>query len=358
MEENKKTILYEKHQGLGATIVPFGGFLMPLYYSNISDEHHSVRTNVGMFDVSHMGEILITGKDAYAFINYVLTSNISFKPSIQYGLLLHPNGFVIDDLMVYTLGLNEILLVVNASNTLKDFVHLQNEAKNFNVIVSDVSDNYGLIAVQGPNSYQVLSKLIPNLPESSSMFHNYTFEGEDLLISRSGYTGEDGFEVYANLQTTIKLWDILYQMGVNPIGLGARDTLRFEAAMPLYGHEISDEINPIEAGLSFACDFSKPNFIGKDALLLYKEDIKRKSVGIELLEKNIARADYKVFYEDQEIGYITTGYLSPSTKKAIAMALIDINYAKLGTIVYVKIRDKMIKAIIRNKKFIEKKNKL
>ncbi|VEU82608.1 glycine cleavage system aminomethyltransferase GcvT [Acholeplasma hippikon] len=358
MTELKKTILFENHQKLGANMVEFGGFSMPLYYTTIALEHQAVRNEVGMFDVSHMGEIVVKGPDALAFVNYVLSSKVEFSNKMQYGILLNDKGGAVDDLMAYVFHPDHVLLVVNASNKDKDFKYLESFIDNFNVELFDETDACGEIALQGPKSFEVLSSIFRNLPQESMKFDLYSYEGHTVLISRSGYTGEDGFEIYADLETTIKLWDKLYKSGVTPCGLGCRDTLRFEAAMPLYGHELAEDINPIEAGLTFALDLSKENFIGKDALVKYKENPKRKIVGIELLERNVARQGYEVYHNDTKIGVITTGYLSPTTQLPIALALIDINYAKIGTELNVLIRNKMIPAKVRDKKFYHKKNKI
>ncbi|MBN3490625.1 glycine cleavage system aminomethyltransferase GcvT [Acholeplasma equirhinis] len=358
MSELKKTILYEKHQSVGATIVEFGGFLMPLYYTTIPIEHHTIRNEVGMFDVSHMGEILIKGKDALKFANYILSSNIVVSNKMQYGFLLYENGTIVDDLMVYPFSEDKILLVVNASNTDKDFEHILKYTNGFDITVENRSNDFGEIAVQGPKSFDTLSKLFKSLPEHSGDFGSFPYEDGYLLISRSGYTGEDGFEIYGSNEEILNLWDKFYNLGITPCGLGCRDTLRFEAAMPLYGHEIDNTINPFEAGLTFAVDLTKEDFVGKAALTVLKDNIKRKVVGLELLERNVPRQGYPVFAGETEIGRITTGYLSPSTNLPIAMALIDSNYAKIGTNIYVSIRNKMIPAVVRNKKFIEKKNKV
>lgn len=358
MDNLKTTSLYQKHVDLGANLIDFGGFHMPLYYTSIALEHHQVRKDVGMFDVSHMGQILIEGKDALAYANYVLSSTTELRYQNQYALLLQSDGGIIDDLMVYPFSSDQILLVVNASNIEKDFNHLSSIIHSFDIHLRNISDKFNCIAVQGPNSFNILSKLFKDLPKHSSDFMFTHNEHGPLLISRSGYTGEDGFEIYTYDTYASLIWDDLYKLGVKPIGLGARDTLRFEAGMPLYGNEMNETINPIEAGLGFAVDFKKEDFIGKNALLAYKENPLRKNVGFELLEKNIARSGYEIYKDDQLIGQVTTGYLSPSTNLALGFALIDINYAKLGTIIDVKIRNKFVKAVVRNKKFINKNNKV
>ncbi|WP_084027020.1 glycine cleavage system aminomethyltransferase GcvT [Acholeplasma granularum] len=358
MNNLRKTFLHSKHVSLGANLINFGGFDMPLYYTSIAEEHHFVRNNCGIFDVSHMGQIVISGEDALNFSNYILTAKIEVSRKIQYALLVNDKGNIVDDLMVYPFSEDQILLVVNASNIEKDYDHLLNNKEKFDVVIRNISDSFGCIAIQGPESFNKMSKIFKNLPLHSSDYMYFNDENGPLLISRSGYTGEDGFEVYAHDSYINQIWDKLYDDGVKPIGLGARDTLRFEAAMPLYGNEMDETINPFEAGLGFAVDFTKTDFFARNILINQKDTLTRKSVALELIDKNIARSGYEVFFEGTKIGFITTGYLSPTTKKALAFALIDINYAKLGSTVDIMIRNKYYKAIIRNKKFINKNNKI
>lgn len=354
MDNVKNTFLYQKHLKLGANLTNFGGFNMPLFYTTIALEHEAVRNNIGVFDVSHMGQIIIKGSDAYKYANYILSNKIIKSTKITYSFLLNELGGIIDDLMVYPLNDNEVMLVVNAGNIDKDYSHLIKHKKDFNVDIINQSDNLGCLAIQGPNSFNVLSNYYNELPKYSNEF----LINNNIIISRSGYTGEDGFEVYGDETEITKLWDYLIKNFVTPIGLGARDTLRFEAAMPLYGNELTENINPIEAGLSFAVDFNKDSFIGKDALVKAKENQKRKIVALELIERNIAREGYLVYKDNKEIGYITTGYLTPTTKKALAFALIDIKYANIDQTLTIKIRKKDVKAKVRNKNFIKKNNKI
>src|SRR5690606_11969504 len=252
----------------------------------------------------------------------------------------------------------DLLLVVNASNKDKDFEWILSQSKDYDVTIMDLSNSIGEIALQGPESENILRKLMDSYPTHSQDYFTSKYQGHDLIISRSGYTGEDGFEIYGDQELIQLLWDEFLKLDVKPCGLGCRDTLRFEAAMPLYGHEINDDINPIEAGLSFAVDFTKEMFIGKKALYDYSLNPKRKLVGIQLLERNVARAGYPILKDDMEIGYITTGYLSPTVQLPIAMALVDINHAKIGQEVFVLIRNKKVPALIRNRKFYQKKNKI
>ncbi len=348
-----KTPLYLKHFNLNATFTNFSNYLMPLYYTSINLEHNLVREDVGMFDVSHMGKILIKGKDTYKFLNYSLSNKISYSNKLIYSLLLNDEGFVVDDLMVYPLSNDEALLVVNAGNKETDFKQLNDLKKDFDITLSNLDDKYAIIALQGPNSESKIKEILKEYPKDYMTYLKTKFSAEDILISRSGYSGEDGFEIYGSPNLINHLWDLLYQNNVKPVGLGARDTLRFEASFPLYGNELSLKINPLEAGLGFAVKFDKDDFVGKSSLLKVKDNLTRKLVGIKLLERNVARTNYLVYSDNVEIGYITTGYFSPSLKIPIALALININYAKINNRVDVLIRGKNIPAKIINKNFLK-----
>lgn len=353
----KKTSLFKAHQALGAHIVEFANYYMPLYYSSIAKEHQAVREKIGMFDVSHMGQIWVKGKDALAFCNHVLTANITVSDRMIYSLLCKEDGNIIDDVMIYPFSDISLLLVVNASNIKKDYDWLTTKKNTFDVSIIDDSDTVSEIALQGPRSYEVLATIFNDLPRHSLAFKTDTYLDETIYVSRSGYTGEDGFEIYLPNSLAPILWEKLIGLDVTPCGLGARDTLRFEAAMPLYGHEIDENINPLEANLNFAVDLTKP-FIGRDALLFYKTQPKRKLVGLELPERRIARSGYAVYAGLEKIGYVTTGYLSITTGRPLALAIIDINYAKIGTNLHVSIRHEMVPVVIRNRKFYDKKNKV
>jgi aminomethyltransferase len=355
----KKTSLYDKHVALGAKMTEFAGFMMPLTYTNIPFEHRAVRNHVGVFDVSHMGEILIKGNDALEFVNYLVTNTVTSEENrVTYALLCDEKGYALDDLLVYVINERRILLVVNAGNTDKDFEFIVRHSEPFDVTVKNRSKRYAQLAVQGPKANKTLSDLfdleLSSLPFMT--FQEIDDQGKPLLISRTGYTGEDGFELYGAPESIGKLWDVLIDQGVVPCGLGARDTLRFEANLPLYGNEMNDSINPYETGLGFAIKTEK-SFIGRDALVSHKEHLSRKIVGIELLERGIPRHGYPVFIDDRNIGFVTTGYLLPDRDKALALALIDARYAKKGTDVSIEIRNKRVKARIRNRKFYTKKYK-
>lgn len=364
MVTNKRTCLYNEHVNLNALISPFAGFDMPIQYKGIIEEHNAVRESCGVFDVSHMGEVLVYGKDAEKFVNYIFTNNTYDSPANKcfYGMMLNKSGGVIDDLLVYKKRDDEYLLVINASNIDKDLDWINKYAKDFDVKIRNLSDFYGEIAIQGPDSEQIIEQIL-SIKVSDIEFYSFKeieYNNEAIIISRTGYTGEDGFEIYASHKLIIEFWKKLIEsQKVIPCGLGCRDTLRFEVGLPLYGDELTDTISPLEAGLGIFVKFDKDNFIGKEALLEQKEKgLERKLVGLELLERAIPRHGYEVLNENNEkIGEITTGYHSISTDKDIAMALIDIAYSKLGTNVKVRIRKKTFPAIVVAKKFYKKSYK-
>lgn len=353
----KRTALYQKHLDLHAKMVEFAGFEMPISYKGIQEEHNFVRTHMGIFDVSHMGEFLIEGEDALEFANHILTNRISNElHKVTYSLLCDEQGLVIDDLLAYVMKENQVLLVPNAANIEKDFAWIESHIKDYDVKLRNVSDAYSQVAIQGPEAARNIAKILgedlSNLP-----FMTYTvipYNGAYIIVSATGYTGENGYEVYGPHDSISKIWDRAIEVGVEPCGLGVRDTLRFEAGLPLYGNEIGGDINPYEAGLGFAIKLDK-DFIGKEALAKAKENLTRKSVGLELLERGIPRHGYLVLHEDKVIGHVTTGYMIPGLETPVAVALVDINYSKIGTELFVQIRGKNIKARVRNKKFLIKK---
>ena len=353
----KITVLHDKHLALNAKMIEYAGFHMPVSYTGISEEHLAVRTGMGIFDVSHMGEFLVEGKDALSFVNYLVTNNITEDTTkVTYTLMCDENGFVVDDLLVYVINLQKVLLVVNAGNIDKDYAWVEKQAKAFDVVTRNVSEEFAQVAIQGPETEKHI-EMIMGVTGSDLSFMTYKvvpFGSSHVIFSRTGYTGEDGFEVYGKPELISQVWDKATSLGAVPCGLGCRDTLRFEANLPLYGHEISETINPIEAGLNFAVKLDK-NFIGKDALVSYKAAPKRKVVGIELLERNIPRHGYQVLKDDQVIGVITTGYLLPNVSTPVACALIDIKYQDIGTELFVQIRNNKVPAKVRNRKFYTKK---
>ena len=367
MEQNsemKRTCLYDKHVALGAQMAPFAGFEMPIQYSGIADEHQAVRTACGVFDVSHMGEIVVNGKDAERFVQHIFTNDIAGAKDGQvfYGMMCHEDGGTVDDLLVYKMAFWDFVLVVNASNIDKDWAWIQEQAKNFQVLLDNRSDRYAQLAIQGPDAEAVVSEVL-RLPVCQMIeFYHARYVGYDngvkTLLSRTGYTGEDGFEIYASPEAINRYWDRLMASGrCKPCGLGCRDTLRFEAGLPLYGNELSDDISPVMAGLSMFCKLDKEGgFIGRDALLRQKtEGTAKHLVGIELNDKAIPRHGYTVLNADgQPIGQVTTGYHALSVDKSVCMALIDSSYAKLGTAVQVQIRKKVFPGTVVKKRFYEK----
>ena len=359
MEELKNTCLHDKHVDLGAKMSPFGGFDMPIEYSGIKDEHNAVRSACGVFDVSHMGEIFVSGPDAEKYVNHIFTNDITDAPygKIYYGIMCYPNGGSVDDLLVYAMGEGRYLLVVNASNIDKDYAWIVEQSAGYDVVIDNQSDYYGQVAVQGPKSEEVVERVL-GLTVGDLAF--YTFkeievEGETIIVSRTGYTGEDGFELYGSHAYINKVWDVLIASGeAVPCGLGCRDTLRFEVALPLYGHELSDEITPLEAGLGMFAKIKEKDFIGRDALVAQKEaGLTRKIVGIELQDKAIPRAGYPVEVNGEQVGIVTTGYRSISTDRSVCVAMVDKAYTELGTAVEIRIRKKVFPGIVTKKRFYE-----
>lgn len=364
MAENKQTCLHDKHVALGALMSPFGGFDMPIQYSGIAEEHNAVRNNCGVFDVSHMGEVNISGPDAEKFVNHLFTNDISNAPAgkIFYGMMLNDGGGVVDDLLVYKRGENNFFLVINASNIDKDVDWIRSHATRFSVEIEHLSDQLGELALQGPSAESVMEEVL-GIKCADLAFYTFredTLNGKQILVSRTGYTGEDGFEIYAEHDTICSLWDALIESGrALPCGLGCRDTLRFEVGLPLYGDELADDISPIEAGLSIFVKTDKPDFIGREIVAEQKANgTKRKLVGLELLDRAIPRHGYEVTDTDGNvIGHVTTGYRGISVDKSIAMALIDTAFAQNGTDVCVKIRKKVFPARVTAKKFYKKSYK-
>ena len=361
MEENlSKTCLYDKHVALGALMSPFGGFIMPIQYTSITDEHNAVRNRAGMFDVSHMGEIFVSGPDAEKFVNHIFTNNVTGIPDgkILYGMMLYPGGTVVDDLLVYKeFEPNRYLLVVNASNIAKDYEWICAQKEGFDVEVVNASDSWGEIALQGPEAEKFAVETLGLAPAAGLGFYTYyetKWHDCRMIVSRTGYTGEDGFEIYASHEAINEIWDMLLAAGVAPCGLGCRDTLRFEAGLPLYGHELSDEITPLEAGLGMFAKIKEKDFIGRDALAAQKEaGLSRKIVGIELQDKAIPRAGYPVEVGEQQVGVVTTGYRSISTDRSVCVAMVDKAYTELGTQVEIRIRKKVFPGIVTKKRFYE-----
>lgn len=354
--ENKRTCLYDKHVKQGALISPFGGFDMPIQYSTIIDEHQAVRTDCGVFDVSHMGEVTVKGADAERYVQHIFTNDVSKIEAgqILYGMMLYDNGGTVDDLLVYKMAENDFFLVINAANIDKDWEWMQKQAEGFNIEFLNRSEDYGQIAVQGPNAETVVEEVL-GIACKELTFYTVKTIG-DVIVSRTGYTGEDGFEIYASHNYICDCWDKLMESGrCKPCGLGCRDTLRFEVGLPLYGDELSADISPVMAGLSMFCKLDKEEFVGKDALVDQKTNgVAQKLVGIELEGKAIPRHGYTVLKDGEPVGEVTTGYHSISTDKSVCMALVKAEYGKLGTPLEVQIRKKTFPGVVVKKRFYDK----
>lgn len=362
----KRTPLYEEHVKLGAKIVEFGGFEMPVQYKGIIDEHNVVRKKAGLFDVSHMGEIEVRGRGAKKFIQKLITNNIEkIEPGkIIYSPMCYENGGTVDDLLVYCFNAEHYWLVVNASNTEKDWQWIVSQ-KREEIELINISDDIAQLALQGPMAEKILQQITPlNLEEIKYFrFIQGQVAGCDSIVSRTGYTGEDGFEIYIKTEDACKLWNELLDkgkpLGLAPIGLGARDTLRFEAGLPLYGHELSPDITPLEAGLDIFVDLdSGSDFIGKNALQAQKATgLKRKKMGIEMVDRGIPREGYTIQKNNQDIGYITSGSFSPTLGKNLGIALVKTEEAQVGNNVDVMIRNRPCRAVMVKTPFYKREVK-
>lgn len=347
-----KTPLYDCHVQCKGKIVPFAGYLLPVQYeTGVIKEHIAVRTRAGLFDVSHMGEVILKGKDALANVQMLVTNDCSkmYDGQVKYSPMCNETGGVVDDLLVYRINEEHYLIVINAANRQKDVdwmkQHLQGELD-----FEDVSDQMAQIALQGPKSLEILRKVAS---EADIPVKYYTFiekgtvGGIPCLISRTGYTGEDGFELYCKPSEAATLWNLLLEQGEEfgliPAGLGARDTLRLEAAMPLYGHELSDTISPLEAGLGFAVKMDKTDFIGKKGIE-ERGALTRKRVGLKVTDRGIAREDCPVYFKDQLIGKTSSGTHCPYLDQAVAMALLDLPFIEVGTKVEIDVRGRRLAA--------------
>lgn len=364
--ELKKTSLNEVHRKLGGKLVDFAGWELPIQFKGIKEEHLAVRESAGLFDVSHMGEITVDGLDALKFVDYLVANDagIMNDNQVMYTFMCNEKGGVVDDLLVYKYSKEKVLLVVNASNIEKDYRWIVEKAKDFDVAVKNISHEVSQIAIQGPKAQEILQK-ITDIDLNEIRFFTFNsrvlLSGVECLVSRTGYTGEDGFEIYLSNDKAPSIVEELLNTGgeaLSPIGLGARDTLRFEAGLPLYGNELRDDVTPLESGLGFFVKLEAGDFIGKDVLVAQKkEGLKRRTAGFKLLGKGIARGGYKVIADGKEIGAVTTGYQLPGKKESIGLALIDIEYAKLGTHIQIEVRKKRVNAEIISKKFLDKKYK-
>lgn len=360
----KRTAFYDTHVALGAKIVEFGGFEMPVQYSGIIEEHRRVRESVGVFDVSHMGEVYVSGKDALAFVQKITVNDASklSKGRVQYSAMCYPDGGIVDDLLVYYLADERFMLVINASNIQKDFEWMQKNVSG-DVKLENRSDAFSLLAIQGPNSLATLQKLTP-VDLSAIPYYHFAegkLAGVEMIISRTGYTGELGFEIYfpSDHPTGKKVWDAIMDAGkefnIGPAGLGARDTLRLEMGFCLYGNDIDQTTHPLEAGLGWITKLDKGDFNGKNVIAKAKtEGLKRKLVGFALAEKAFPRHGYTIHSDGEKIGDVTSGTFSPILEKGIGMGYVPLKYSKAGTNLDIMIRNREIPATVTGLPFIKK----
>ena len=350
----KRTPLHDRHVAMGARMVEFGGWEMPVQYSGIVDEHNAVRTAGGLFDISHMGEIEVKGRDALAFLQHVATQDVATIAEGQsnYSLLCRPDGGIVDDIFIYHLP-DGYMVVVNASNTEKDFAWMLDHVAGFDVELTNISDHASMLALQGPKAESILARAtdvdVADLP-----FHGVTtgmlFGDVPAIIARTGYTGEDGFELFVDDDNAVRLWDEVLALGrdegLKPCGLGARDSLRFEPCLALYGHEIADDINPYEAKLGWVVKLDKGDFVGREALQRVKQEgVARKLTGFEMTGRGIARGGYEIRDADGErVGYVTTGMPSPTLGKNLGLGYVPVALSKEGSEFDVIIRDRPVRA--------------
>ena len=360
----KTTVLNKKHKALGAKMLPFAGFEMPIQYEGVNAEHETVRSKVGVFDVSHMGNFFVTGKDALDFLQYITSNDVAkLKPGkIQYSCFPNEQNGIVDDLLVYQLDDDNYMLVVNGANLDKDWAWVNKHAEKFDVKLQDLSDQYSILAVQGPNAPKLMQKLAGNCADLENLKY-YTWTKADLagykdiLVSATGYTGEKGFEIYVKNELAEAIWNALFEAGkeygIKPVGLGARDTLRLEKGYCLYGNDIDDTTSPIEAGLGWITKFTK-EFINSENLKKQKEQgVSRKLVGFKLKGKGIARHGYDIVDETgNKIGVVTSGTMSPTLKEAIGMGYVPADKAKPGSEILIQIRKKQVPAEVVKLPFV------
>lgn len=363
----KETYLHDKHVELGARMVDFAGWHMPVQYTSIIEEHKTVRENVGLFDVSHMGEVFVSGKDSLAFLQKIVPQDISklaYEKAV-YCQLTNKNGGIIDDLIIYKLGINYYMIICNAARIDEDLNWMVRNKKGLDVKIDNQSHNYSLLAVQGPKADALLRKMGLDTNQESFTIKPATICGRKLLISRTGYTGEDGYELLVENEFSEELWDKILEygkeFGIKPIGLGARDTLRLEAALHLYGNDLDEKTTPIEAGLSWSVPKDKKeDYNGKEIIMnQIQNGTNKKLIGLKMLDKNIARHEYEVYKDGEKAGVITSGGISPILNANIALAYVK-NDKDIctGSIVQVMIREKLHDAEVVKRPFIEKRNRI
>ena len=360
-----KTPLYDEHVALGGKIVPFAGYLLPVQYpTGVIREHMAVRTAAGLFDVSHMGEITFRGPTALQSLNHIITNDYAGMPvgKVRYGIMCNERGGVIDDLIVYKFAEDYYFVVVNASNRHKDFAHMKANILE-GTEIADISDDLAQVALQGPKAFEIMGQLLEeqDIPQKYYTAKEHVLiDGMDCIISYTGYTGEKGFEIYTAKENAVRLWRLLLEtgepLGLIPCGLGARDTLRLEAAMPLYGHEMDDEISPLETNLNYGVKMNKEEFIGKKGLEARGEpQITR--VGLQMVDRGIMREHQDVYVGEEKVGHTTSGTMCPYVNKAVAMALIDRKYSDIGQIVEVDVRGRKLKAEVIALPFYKREDK-
>ena len=370
LKKLKRTPLYEAHKKLGARIVDFAGWEMPVLYSGIIEEHRAIRNSVGIFDVSHMGEIEITGREAVKLLQFLTVNDVTRlnDNECQYSMMCYPDGGIVDDILVYRLSGERFMLCVNASNADKDYQWIlrslntgRAEGMFRNAEVKNTSENISQISIQGKNSEPLLQKVTGDdlsvIKHNSFVFTNV--DGINVLVSRTGYTGEDGFEIYFKNEYAVKIWDRLLEIGkeydIKPVGLGARDTLRLEMKYPLYGNDISEKTTPLEAGLSWVTKFDKGNFMGRESLLKQKEGgLKKKLIGFEMTDKGIPRSHYSIFKGAEQVGEVTSGTMSPSLNKAIGVGYVKTEISDIGNEIEIDIRGNHQKAKIVSTPFYKR----
>lgn len=353
----KKTPLAHVHEQLGAKMVAFNSWHMPVYYTNVMDEHAATREKAGLFDVCHMGEFIIKGPDSKQFLQKLLTNDINklCLGKAIYSIMCYENGTIVDDLFVYQLKENEFMIVVNAGKIDEDFEWIKEHSDKFDVEISNISEKTAKLDLQGPLAEKILEKLTTAALPKRFHFIEADIIGIKTLISRTGYTGEDGFELYFPIEEAEKIWNNILEAGkdygLKPIGLGARDTLRIEACYPLYGHETSEKITPIESGLDWAVSLEK-DFIGKQALEKQKNQGTEKTlIAFEMIDRAIPRENYEVFSNNENIGHVTSGTFSPTFRKPLGMASIKTGHSQIGNKINIKIRGKFYNAVIVKRPF-------
>jgi aminomethyltransferase len=351
----KRTPLFPLYAEYGAKTVEFGGWNMPVQFSSILQEHEAVRTKAGLFDVSHMGEFEVTGPDAESFLQYMVTNDVSkLEPGMAlYSPMANEEGGCVDDLLIYRFSVDKFWVVVNAGNIDKDYEWMSGYAEKYDVHLENRSEDIALLALQGPAAESILQTLT-TVDLGTVKFYRFV-EGEvasiPMVISRTGYTGEDGFELYVRGNKSPQLWTALLQAGVAfgliPCGLGARDTLRLEAKLPLYGHELTDDISPLEAGIGMFVKLDKGDFVGRSVLADQKANgVQRKVVGVQLLERGIPRADYRVLWNGKDVGFFTSGTMSPTLKTAIGLALVSLDASGIDTPLEADVRGKAVPSVV------------